>query len=553
MILSAQISEKAFGNNLLYSDVSFDIQDSERVGIIGRNGTGKSTLFNILNGNDTEYQGEVQVKRGAVVVSSRQEHHGYEDKTVLEYIQGDLPEYKRLTHIIDTYPDTMGSNSRKMQEFSDALQRFGELGYYLIEDEIKQAFEIYQIDPSCLHRTLGSLSGGQKRMVELIKVQRSRGHIALIDEPTNHMDYIAKLSFIKWLKVADEAILVITHDRDVLNNVDRIIEIRDGKSYSFKGNYDSYLRINKGQITSEVSTYDLTQKRLDTLEQDIIRFRRLKEKARNPGTIRRFKSQEQKARDEFQKLSNIERPSFWIDQDSANSMNNKLADTYDKYKATNIKVSVRKKDSDTSGRVLVQAEKLSLGYDGTALFKDINFSLRAGDKIRLHGRNGTGKTTLVKAIMSRSLDVPLESQLLMGSIKIEKKLRIGLYEQEINPRYINMTLNDAIEQILRDKELPISTQKVKQLLSDYLFNPATDGNMLVNRLSGGQKARVQLIAMLANDPQILILDEPTNHLDLPSIEELENALKQYHGAVIYISHDSLLAAKLGGETIMISD
>jgi ATP-binding cassette subfamily F protein 3 len=155
--------------------------------------------------------------------------------------------------------------------------------------------------------------------------------------------------------------------------------------------------------------------------------------------------------------------------------------------------------------------------------------------------------------MSRSLDVPLESQLLMGSIKIEKKLRIGLYEQEINPRYINMTLNDAIEQILRDKELPISTQKVKQLLSDYLFNPATDGNMLVNRLSGGQKARVQLIAMLANDPQILILDEPTNHLDLPSIEELENALKQYHGAVIYISHDSLLAAKLGGETIMISD
>ncbi len=390
-------------------------------------------------------------------------------------------------------------------------------------------------------------------MVELIKVQRSRGHIALIDEPTNHMDYIAKLSFIKWLKVADEAILVITHDRDVLNNVDRIIEIRDGKSYSFKGNYDSYLRINKGQITSEVSTYDLTQKRLDTLEQDIVRFRRLKEKARNPGTIRRFKSQEQKARDEFQKLSNIERPSFWIDQDSANSMNNKLADTYDKYKATNIKVSVRKKDSDTSGRVLVQAEKLSLGYDSTALFKDINFSLRAGDKIRLHGRNGTGKTTLVKAIMSRSLDVPLESQLLMGSIKIEKKLRIGLYEQEINPRYINMTLNDAIEQILRDKELPISTQKVKQLLSDYLFNPATDGNMLVNRLSGGQKARVQLIAMLANDPQILILDEPTNHLDLPSIEELENALKQYHGAVIYISHDSLLAAKLGGETIMISD
>ena len=552
MILSANINEKSFGSNLLYSDVSFDIQDGERVGIIGRNGTGKSTLFNILSGNDIEYQGELQFKRGAVVVSSRQEHHGYEDKTVLEYIQGDLPEYKKLVYIIDTYPETMGSNNRKMQEFSDALQRFGELGYYLIEDEIKQAFEIYQIDPSYMHRTLGSLSGGQKRMVELIKVQRSRGHIALIDEPTNHMDYVAKQFFIKWLNTADEAVLVITHDRDVLDNVDRIIEIRDGKSYPFKGNYDAYLRINKGQITSEVSTYDLTQKRINNLEQDVIRFRRLKEKARNPGTIRRFKSQEQKARDELHNLNKIDRPSFWIDQESASSMNNKLADTYDKYKATNIKVSVRKKDSDNSGRVLIQLDKLSLGYDNKPLFTDMSFSLRAGDKIRLHGRNGTGKTTLVQAIMSNALGYAPACQLLSGSIKIEKKIRIGLYEQEINSKYLNMTLNDAIEQILRDKDLPISSQKVKQLLSDYLFNPAVDGDMLVSRLSGGQKARVQLIAMLANDPQILILDEPTNHLDLPSIEELENALIQYHGAVIYISHDSFLASKLGGETIMVA-
>ncbi len=551
MILSAEIKEKSFGSNLLYSGVELEIQENEKIGLIGRNGTGKSTLFNIISGEDSDYQGEVRIKRGAIVISSRQEHHGHEDKTVLEYIQGDLPEYKKLTHIIDTYPDTMGSNTKKMQEFSDALERFGQLGYYQIEDEIKQAFEIYQLDPAHLHRTLGSLSGGQKRMAELVKVQRSRGHIALIDEPTNHMDYIAKTAFIKWFRAAEEAVLVITHDRDVLDNVDRIIEIRDGKSYVFKGNYNAYLRTNKGQITSEVSTYDLTQKRLITLKDDIVRFRRMKEKARNPGTIRRFKAQEQKAREELQKLSTLDKPSFWIDQESASDMKDKLASTYDKYKATNIKVRTRAKNTSDSEQALIKVEKLSLGYDNTPLFSNMNFALRAGERLRLHGRNGTGKTTLVSAIMSQALEIPLLSECSAGTIHIENGVRIGLYEQEINYKYLSMSLNDALEQVLREKNLPINSQHIKQLLSDYLFNPATDGEMPVQKLSGGQKARLQLIAMLVHDPQILILDEPTNHLDLPSIEELENALIKYHGAVIYISHDSFLASKLGGSTITI--
>jgi ATP-binding cassette, subfamily F, member 3 len=551
MILAAEIKEKSFGSNKLYSDVAFEIQDGEIAGLIGRNGTGKSTLFNIINGEDKDFQGELKIKRGAVVVSSRQEHHGYEDITVSEYIQGDLPDYKRLTHIIDTYPDTMGTDQTKMQNFSDALIRFGELGYYQIEDELKQMFETYQLDPALMHRQLGSLSGGQKRMAELIKVQRSRGHIALIDEPTNHMDYVAKRAFIKWLRAANEAVLVITHDRDVLDNVDRIIEIRDGKSYVFKGNYNAYLKTNKGQITSEVSTYDQSQKRMITLEQDIVRFRRMKEKSRTPGTIRRFKSQEQKAKDELQKLSIMEKPSFWIDQESASTMHHKMTDTYDKYKATNIKVRTRKATSTVSGQVILRADKLSLGYSDKPLFSDINFGLRAGERLRLHGRNGAGKTTLISAIMSQANGSALLSQCFAGTIEIDKKLRIGHYEQEIDPKYLKLRLADAIEQVLRDKGLPVSVQKVKQLLSDYLFNPAIEGDMPVNKLSGGQKARLQIISMLVDDPQILILDEPTNHLDLPSIEELENALMQYHGAIVYISHDSFLAGKLGGETVMI--
>jgi ATP-binding cassette subfamily F protein 3 len=550
MILSVKLTEKSFGDKLLYTDLNFDIQEGEKVGLIGRNGTGKSTLFGMVTGDDSDFQGEINVKRGSVVIFSRQEHHGHEHKTVLEYIQGDLPEYAKLAHIMDTYPEHMGSNTRKIEVYSEALERFNHLGYFEIEDEISQAFESYQLDPKKLHGTVGELSGGQKRMIELIKVQRSRGDIALIDEPTNHMDYVAKQAFVRWLKAAGEAVLVITHDRDVLQEVDRIIEIRDGRAFPFKGNYEAYLRINKNQITSQVNEYDLVQRRISNLREDVIRFRRMKEKARDPGTIKRFKSQEQKASKELAQLSTAEQPSFWIDQESAGDLNEKMTAAYEKYKAVNIKLTTRSSDSKTS-RMLVKSEKLSLGYDDNPLFENINFALAEGERLRLHGRNGAGKTTLVQAIMAKVNGTEAPSQRFAGHLMVDRDIRLGLYEQEIAAKYISMTLGQAIEQVFVDKDLPVSEQRVKQLLGDYLFNPVTDGDTPIERLSGGQKARFQLIRMLAGDPEILILDEPTNHLDLPSIEELENALKDYNGAVIYISHDSFFASKLGGETIPI--
>lgn len=550
MLLSINVTEKSFGDKNLYSDLSFDIDDNEKVGLIGRNGTGKSTLLHMITGDDTDYQGDIDLKKNTVVIASRQEHHGHEAKTVLEYIQGDLPEFEHLYHIVSTYPATMGEHTGKIQKYTDALERFDHLGYYQIEAELERAFEDYQLAPEKLHGTLEELSGGQKRMVELIKVQRARGHLALIDEPTNHMDYAAKESFIKWLKAAPEAVMVITHDRDVLRNVDKIVEIRNGRAYTFRGNYEHYLKVNKGQITSQVNEYSLIQRRIQNLSNDLIRFRRLKERARDPGTIKRFKSQEEKTAAELEKLSKTEQPSFWIDRESAEDLNPKMTDAYQKYKAKNIKLTTNSKDSRSS-RLLVETRNLSLGYDDQPLFGNINFSLREGERIRLHGRNGAGKTTLVNAIMAKVNDEPMTSKLFTGTIATEKELNLGHYEQEIDEKYLPLKLRDAIEQSCMEKDVPVSDQKVKQLLSEYLFNPATDGDTPIERLSGGQKARFQIIRMLVDNPMILVLDEPTNHLDLPSIEELEDALTNYHGAVIYISHDSFFARKVGGETINI--
>jgi ATP-binding cassette, subfamily F, member 3 len=550
MLLSVDITEKSFGDKSLYNDLNFEVQDGEKIGLIGRNGTGKSTLLQLITGADTDFQGEIKLKRGSVLVTSRQEHHGFEHKAVADYIQGDLPEFAKLHHIISTYPERMGDDNRMLQTYSDALERFSSLGYFQIEDELEQAFDDYQLDKRKLDGPLASLSGGQKRMIELIKVQRARADLALIDEPTNHMDYVAKEAFVKWLSNTQESVLVITHDRDVLRVVDRIIEIRNGRAYTFKGNYEQYLKINRNQITSQVNEYDLVQHRIKNLNMDLIRFRRLKEKARDPGTIKRFKSQEQKVIAELEKLSGSERPSFWIDRAGADELNPKLTNAYQKYKAQNISLDTRSKTSRSS-RLLVEASQLSLGYNDKPLFSEVHFALREGERLRLYGRNGAGKTTLVQAIMAKAVNVPAPSQHFHGHIAVEKGLKIGFYEQEIASKYLSLTLSKAIEQSLMEKNTPANDQRVKQLLSDYLFNPASDGETPIERLSGGQKARFQLIRMLLAEPQLLILDEPTNHLDLPSIEELEDALTDYHGAVIYISHDSYFADRVGGATISI--
>lgn len=549
MIADIQIYDKSYGDKTLYSGLELKLNANEKVGLVGRNGTGKTTLFNILTGSDTDFAGDVNFRKNLVVIDSRQEHHGFEDTPILEYILDDLPEYSSLKHVLDTYPETMGSSMKKMEEYSDALERFTVLGYFDVEEEIKRSLTAYQISEDKQQGTIGQLSGGQKRFIELVKVQHARADLALIDEPTNHMDYVAKELFLDWFKSVKETVVVITHDRDVLHHVDRIVEIRDGRAFDFKGNYDDYLRTNATKITGQVNEYNVTQRRISNLKENVVRFRRLKERSRDPGTIHRFKSLEEKAKKELVELEKMDKPSFWIDRESASNLNTKMSEAYEEHKARNIIIRARKAATKSSN-LLVDVSKLGLGY-GEPLFEDLSFQLREGEKLRLHGRNGAGKTTLIKAILAASEDKKPEATIYGGVIDTLRELRIGVYEQEISPKYLEMKLGAAIEHALMAKNVQVNDTKIKQLLGDYLFNPMTDGDVPISRLSGGQKARFQLMNMLANDPQLLILDEPTNHLDLPSIEELEDALKQYHGAIIYVSHDSYFVKNLGGETIQI--
>lgn len=524
------------------SSVRFTINDGEKIGIIGRNGVGKSTLFGILAGTDKDYTGEIIYKPGAVVVATQQEYHDVGDKTVLQYVLEGLPEYSALSHIIETYPETMGDNLKKIHEYSEALQRFDDKGFYQIEEQIERELDNFQL-PGVAHRPFSTLSGGQKRLVEVVKIMHSDANLALIDEPTNHMDYVAKAQFIEWLKQAREAVLVITHDRDVLRQVDRIVELKDGGSASFKGNYDAYLKQNAVSTGSQMNEFEMIERRIVNLKAKVIEYQRFKEKSRHPSTIQRFKRLEETSRKELAELQTRSKPTFWIDKDSVSDLNYKTAAQYEKFKAKNVRINLRN-DESRSKHVLVSARDLSLGYD-KPLFEGLNIDLREGEAIEFRGRNGAGKTTLIKAILSDPSVTHFA-----GELTLDKQVRYGIYEQEVSPTYFDLPLEGAIEKMYLDRGLPITITKIRALMNDYLFTEG-DGKIPVKRLSGGQKARFQLIAMLANDPQLLILDEPTNHLDLPSIEELETALGRYSGAVIYVSHDGYFRDKLKGETLLI--
>ena len=542
MILSVEITEKSFGNKQLLQNIKFSIDESEKVGLIGRNGIGKSTLFGILLGRDQDFSGEVIFRKGSIIASTQQEYSSVGEQTVLDFILNDLPEYAHLSKLLRELPEKMGENMELIEKYTDALNRFQEKNFHFIEDKIKAELRDFGLGGFENHQ-MKTLSGGQKRLVDTIKIIHSKADLALVDEPTNFMDSHAKNRFLSWMKNSHEAVLVITHDRDVLSKVDRIIEIRDGKTYIFKGNYDDYLRTNMFSTTNQIQDFESIQRRIVNLKDKVREYQRMKEKARDPSTIQRFKRLENKSREELADLELIKKPSFWIDQANVENLDFKAAKSYQKFKAKNVKIGIKNEET-RSVRSLVWAENLALGYGSLEealedkngakiLFENVNFNLKVGGILEIFGRNGVGKTSLIKTIFGAENE---KAEIYDGKIFLDESARIGIYSQEIGSEFFEMNLKDAIEKIYLDQNISITEEKIYRILYQYLFS-TEDFETPIRELSGGQKARFQLIKMLSNEPQILILDEPTSHLDLPSIEELERALKNYSGAIIFVSHD----------------
>ncbi len=549
MLITANIEEKQAGAKELLKNIELKLSEGEIVGFVGRNGVGKTTLVKIIMGLDKDFIGTVDQQPNLIVLSTEQEQHDVStDLATLNYVLDGLRDYRRLTNIIETYPDIMGEDMDKISEYSDALELYDELGYYHVKDRVIESLKAYQLTDDQINGSFQNLSGGQKRFAQLVQIEFSNADLLILDEPTNHMDYVAKGSFIEWLKGTRSAVFVISHDRDVLACVDRIIELKDKQLYSYPGDYEGYLKQNASGNVSVMHQYEVTMKTLenkrDSLKQALIKKDR-SHQSPNPfiPLVRRLQREIEVLEKQAVK------PTIWIDQDSMGGMKKSQTEQYDKYKAKNISLRGASHGAIGTTANLVDVTDLSLGYD-KPLFENVSFQLRAGERLQIVGRNGAGKTTLVDALCAVVTNEGLDSTIYGGVIDPSPKLRVGRYEQELAGRYLDDTLSQAIAKVYHAVDRQVNEEVIAQLLNEFLFE-RHDGNTPVRQLSGGQKARLQLIALFAAKPNLLILDEPTNHLDLPSIEELENALKRYDGSILYISHDSYFAKNLGGEVVHI--
>jgi ATP-binding cassette subfamily F protein 3 len=540
MLVEIHKLSKSIGAKDLFADLSFTIDQGEKIALIGRNGQGKTTLLKIISGIDQEFTGQVNVLKNSRLTLTQQEHLEDVHQTSLNYILASVPNYFRHQKILDSFE---AGNISNLNTYSNSVEYFSHHGYYHIVDKILNTLQYFQISNQLVHQPLSHLSGGQKRYVELTRMMYSQADLFLIDEPTNHMDYLGKEQFITWLQSLRQSVLVVTHDRDVLKHVSKIIELKDQQLSIFKGNYDHYISTNSAQTTASVKEYSDQLNRLKAAKKRV-----------QWGLQMRAKSKEWKVRydhwlRDYEKLkSETIKPSFWIDQDSVAAMDKKVLGSYHKYKEKNITISTAVGKEKLSE--LLTIKNLSLGYH-QPIFSHCNFTLKNNDRVFIKGINGAGKSTLVRQIIALARHEKPPATLYSGDLILGNKLRIGEYEQEISGKYLHLTLEEAIAVSLKDLHVSIDVEQVKALLSQYLFDPRVDGRILVKNLSGGQKARFQLIKMFAIKPNLLILDEPTNHLDLPSIEELENTLATFQGGILYISHDTYFIDHLGGKVVEI--
>lgn len=538
MLLEATNLAKSIGARYLFQDLAFTIVAGEKIALIGRNGYGKTTLFKILSGEDHDFEGTVTTRKGTRILLTKQEHIQETEQSALEYILQSVPHYFEYQKFLEEYESGQNTN---LNRYLEILEYCTEHKYFNLKEAVISSLEDLGISTAMVHQPLQHLSGGQKRYVEMTRMMFSQADILLIDEPTNHMDYKGKERFITWMRSIPQAVVVITHDRDVLKNVTKIIELKDRKMHFFKGNYHNYIQQNATQTLSSVKLY----------EDQLSRLKEAKKKV-EWGLQMRAKSKEWKIRydhwlRDYEKIQAATiKPAFWIDQNSIESMDKKVVDSYDKFKEKNIKISGT--GNVKRGGELVSVRQLAVGYTD-CLFSEINFSLKESGRVLIKGRNGAGKSTLVKTLIALSEKLLPTATLLDGEIKFGNDLRIGEYQQEIDDKYLSLPLAEAIRVIHEEKRVAIDERKVYSLLAQYLFDTKLDSHQKIANLSGGQKARFQLIKMFIGEPNLLILDEPTNHLDLPSIEELEAMLETFPGAILYISHDTYFINRLGGDTI----
>ena len=511
IIAQAQDLEQRFGGNTIFSNISFSVPDNARIGLVGPNGAGKTTLLKIMTGQQEPTSGQFTINKGLKVGYIAQENALDEDKTIwdemLTVFDNLIEKNKRITK--------MQEQIAEHPEDEDLLQRYDQLAYdfeqeggFTYQAEIKSILNGFNFKENTWQKVIGTLSGGEKTRLAFVKLLLQKPPVLLLDEPTNYLD----LDTLDWLeaflKNYQGAIITVSHDQYFLDHLaNQIFELNFGKLTTFKGNYSQYVKERELMNNQQEAAYEKQQEKIKKEEEFI------QKNLVRASTTKRAQSR----RKALDKMERIKPP---------------------KHKQ---KVRINFTSDRPSGKEVLIAKDLTIGYPDKTMVSDIDFQVNKNDRVAIIGPNGIGKSTLLKTIMKK-----LEPK--DGSIKYGASLDIGYYDQELQSLDPSKTVLDTIWD--RHKTMP--EKDVRSILASFLFT-AEDIDKTVGQLSGGQKARLTLTVLSLEKDNFLLMDEPTNHLDIEAKEVLEQALNTYDGTLLFVSHDRYFINELANKIISVRD
>ena len=506
MILQCSHISKSFATDVVLDDVSFHINDNEKAAIVGVNGSGKSTLLKIITGKESYDSGDIIIKKDATVGYLAQNQEFESGESIIEEMQTAKPEVKILERKMHELSEKMNNTSGDeldslIRQYDNARHRFEQLNGYSYESEINGVLKGLGFEDNDFSKPISKLSGGQKTRVALAKMLLQAPDLIILDEPTNHLD----MNSIHWLEGYlagyKGAVLIVAHDRYFLDKiVTKVVELRQTHSTVFSGNYSDYSIKRQALLDTLMKQYLNQQAEIKHQEEVITKLRSFNREK----SIKRAESRQKM----LDKIDRIEKP---IEE--------------------NTQMHLLFTPKIQSGNDVLTVKNLSKSFGSHSLFSDIAVEVKRGEKVAIIGDNGTGKTTILKMI--NKMLAPDT-----GSITLGTNVQIAYYDQEHQVLHMEKTLFEEIQ----DTYPTMTNTQIRNMLAAFLF---TDDDVFkkIKNLSGGERGRVSLAKLMLSDANFLILDEPTNHLDIDSKEILENAVNNFEGTVLYVSHDRFFINK----------